>query len=166
MNSVDVLKLYADLQANNIPIWIDGGWCVDALLGRQTRPHADLDLAVEQQHEPPLRALLLAWGYCEESRDNSTAWNFILKDASGRRLDIHVFAYDEQGKHIYGIPYPYGSLTGTGFIDGQMVNSISPEWMFQFKTAYQPAEKDLQDVQALADQFGFRIPASHQIKVQ
>jgi lincosamide nucleotidyltransferase A/C/D/E len=27
---------------------LDGGWGVDALVGDQTRPHADLDLAVDR----------------------------------------------------------------------------------------------------------------------
>ncbi|WP_218125995.1 nucleotidyltransferase domain-containing protein [Sinosporangium album] len=30
------------LAAESVPNWIDGGWCVDALLGKQTREHADL----------------------------------------------------------------------------------------------------------------------------
>ncbi|MFM7534474.1 MAG: nucleotidyltransferase domain-containing protein [Acidimicrobiales bacterium] len=29
-----------------LDLWVDGGWAVDALLGEQTRPHADLDLAI------------------------------------------------------------------------------------------------------------------------
>jgi lincosamide nucleotidyltransferase A/C/D/E len=51
---------------------------------------------------------------------------------------------------------------GKGTIDGQEVNCISPEWMFKFKTAYEPKQKDLQDVNALAKKYGFSVPTSHQ----
>ena len=158
MNAEHVLKLYHDLQARQVPIWIDGGWCVDALLGRQTRPHADLDLAVDRQHEPMLRHLLTEWGFSETIRENSTTSNYVMQDSAERTLDIHVFEYDAQGNNMFGIAYPFGSLTGTGMIAGQPVQCISPEWMFQFKTAYAPAEKDRQDVQALAKRFGLTVP--------
>jgi lincosamide nucleotidyltransferase A/C/D/E len=34
------------LDQEGVRAWLDGGWAVDALLGRQTRLHSDLDLAV------------------------------------------------------------------------------------------------------------------------
>src|SRR4051812_10145173 len=63
MTALDVLKLYAELEAHGIPIWIDGGWCVDALLGQQTRAHPDLDIAVERKFAHRLERLLHGWGY-------------------------------------------------------------------------------------------------------
>ena len=48
MNSADVLKLYDELSRIDVAIWVDGGWGVDALLGKQTRPHKDLDIAIQQ----------------------------------------------------------------------------------------------------------------------
>jgi hypothetical protein len=33
--------------------------------------------------------------------------------------------------------------------------------MFRFKTAYQPAEKDVSDVHALAIKYGLEVPESH-----
>jgi lincosamide nucleotidyltransferase A/C/D/E len=43
MTSADVTEFYIDSNALGIEIWIEGGWGVDALLGEQTRPVADLD---------------------------------------------------------------------------------------------------------------------------
>lgn len=74
---------------------------------------------------------------------------------------MHVFEFDEQGRNIYGIEYPKDSLSGQGIIGGQQVSCIAPEWMFRFKTAYEPKEKDLHDVKALAEKFGYSIPDSH-----
>jgi lincosamide nucleotidyltransferase A/C/D/E len=43
------------LEKLGIEIWVDGGWGVDALLGEQTRPHKDLDIAIQQKDVPQLR---------------------------------------------------------------------------------------------------------------
>jgi lincosamide nucleotidyltransferase A/C/D/E len=161
MNAADVLKLYNDLRANGLAVWVDGGWCVDALLEKQTRPHPDLDIAVERKDAARIKELLTAWGYHEEIQSDTTAWNFAMKHGD-KVVDVHVFEYDEAGNNFYGIKYPHGSLTGTGVIDGQQVDCVSPEWMFKFKTAYPPQEKDLKDVRALSNKFGFELPTSHQ----
>jgi lincosamide nucleotidyltransferase A/C/D/E len=58
MNSDDVIDLYTTLENLGVEIWIDGGWGVDALLGEQTRPHKDLDIAIQQKDIPKLRHLL------------------------------------------------------------------------------------------------------------
>ena len=42
----EVLALYRLLADHHIEVWLDGGWGIDALVGEQTRPHADLDIAV------------------------------------------------------------------------------------------------------------------------
>ena len=39
----EVIEIYNKLLANNIQIWLTGGWGIDALLGEQTRDHKDLD---------------------------------------------------------------------------------------------------------------------------
>ena len=42
----DVLAVLDRLGAAGVPVWLDGGWSVDALLGRQTRPHGDVDVVL------------------------------------------------------------------------------------------------------------------------
>ncbi len=160
MNSHEVIELYNDLQSKGIQIWIDGGWCVDALLGAQTREHPDLDIAVHRKDAQNLREYLELKGFIDLKKDDTTEWNFAMKNLD-ENIDIHVFEYDTEGKNIYGVEYPFGSLMGTGLIEGQEVNCISPEWMFKFKTAYSPSEKDYKDVESLAKKFGFKIPDSH-----
>jgi lincosamide nucleotidyltransferase A/C/D/E len=46
MTAQDVIKIVDLLNENNIDVIIDGGWGVDSLLGKQTRSHQDLDVAV------------------------------------------------------------------------------------------------------------------------
>ena len=63
MEKKDVVDLYKLLEENGIEVWIDGGWGVDALLEKQTRPHKDLDIAVQWKDVPKLRELLSTQGY-------------------------------------------------------------------------------------------------------
>lgn len=161
MTSDMVLGLYSWLKENGIDIWIDGGWGVDALLGRPTREHSDLDIAVHRNNNPKLRRLLENEGYKEEERDDSSEFMYVMQNGSDGYIDIHVFQYGENGATIYGIEYPFGSLTGTGTIGGQEVNCIEPGFMLRFKTGYPPKEKDLKDVRALCEKFGFELPSSY-----
>ena len=161
MEAHEVVEIYDTLDGNGIPIWIDGGWCVDALVRHQTREHLDLDIAVARADAERLRSHLEAAGYREESRAGSTPWNFALSDDHGRTVDVHVFQFDTEGNNIYGIEYPRDSLTGEGVIDGKPVRCIRADRMFEFKTAYEPQDKDLEDVRALHDAFGFEVPSSH-----
>ncbi len=75
---------------------------------------------------------------------------------------MHVFGFDDDGNHIYGIKYPMESLNGRATLSGLAIHCIAPEWMFRFKTAYEPAPKDLIDAFALADKYGYDVPATHQ----
>jgi lincosamide nucleotidyltransferase A/C/D/E len=52
---VDLLQLF---DHDHIIVFVDGGWGVDALLERRTRPHNDLDIALPHKDVPKLRELL------------------------------------------------------------------------------------------------------------
>ena len=67
-DAVELLQLFAQ---HRIEVWVDGGWGVDALLGEQTRPHGDLDIALQHADVPKLRALLEARGYRDVPRDDT-----------------------------------------------------------------------------------------------
>ena len=61
---IELLTLFAE---NDIDVIIDGGWGVDALLGSQTRPHKDLDIAISHRGVPKLRQLLAEKGFSDVS---------------------------------------------------------------------------------------------------
>jgi lincosamide nucleotidyltransferase A/C/D/E len=84
MRSKDVVELYRQLEAIGVAIWIDGGWAVDAVLGRQTRHNNDLDIAIEASDLPALRGVLERQGYRDFPTEDSSSWNFVLADGSGR----------------------------------------------------------------------------------
>lgn len=163
MTDADVLSLYTELESMGIAIWIDGGWGVDALLGEQTRPHKDLDIAIQQKDVAKLRDLLQSRGYRETKLEEARPWNFVLADADGREIDFHAIVITEKGDGIYGPPknnemYPAASLTGTGSILGRAVRCISAEWAVKFHSGYPLKEKDFRDVSALCQKFGIQLP--------
>ena len=162
MDLGDVVEIVGGLEAADVTVWVDGGWCVDALVGRQLRDHDDLDIAVDRAGEQALRDWLEDRGYTERCDPQDTATNFVYQDGDGRSIDVHVFGFDADGSPAYGVPYPRESLTGRASLGGIPIHCIPPEWMFRFKTEYPPRPKDLIDVQALADAFGFTVPPSHE----
>lgn len=166
MTSVDVIDLYATLENLGVEIWIDGGWCVDALLGEQSRPHRDLDITIQQKDIPKLRQLLCGRGYKDIKLEHARAWNFVLGDEEGREIDVHVIVLDDKGNGVYGPPekgemYPAASLTGIGMIEGRTVRCISPEWMVKFHSGYELKDKDFRDVSALCGKFGIDLPPAY-----
>jgi len=46
MDAEAVVEVWTAFEAERLEGVLDGGWAVDALLGRQTRPHGDLDIAL------------------------------------------------------------------------------------------------------------------------
>jgi lincosamide nucleotidyltransferase A/C/D/E len=163
MTSTDVIEIYTTLADLGILIWIDGGWGVDALLGRQTRRHKDLDIAIQHQHVPQFEQFLAAKDYRRTKCEIERPFNFVLADDSGREIDVHVIKLDVNGNGIYGPPesgvmYPRDSLTGTGTIDGRAVHCISPQWMVRFHSGYELTEKDYRDVSALCEKYGIALP--------
>ncbi len=163
MNVADVLDLYILFHQLGIEVWLDGGWGVDALLGQQTRPHADVDIVVQHKDVPTLRESLELRGYSDVPRDDTSPWNFVLGDRSGRLVDVHAVTLDADGNGLYGpvekgVMYPAGSLTGSGVIDGHAVKCISAEYGVRFHTEYKLRETDFQDVSTLCARFGIDYP--------
>jgi lincosamide nucleotidyltransferase A/C/D/E len=166
MSARDTADLYRFLESVGVPVWIDGGWAVDALLGMQTRPHADLDIALETRLLSALRSALGTRGFASLPRDDERAWNFVLGTRAGVQVDVHAFTFDENGDGVYGPPengdyYCADALSGIGTIDGRPVRCISPQWLVRFHTGYPLKEKDFHDVKALCQRFGIELPEEY-----
>lgn len=161
MKSSDVLQLYSDCNAAGIEIWIDGGWCVDALLNKQLRPHKDLDIAIQWEDVPKLRELLATKGYTQSKEESQ--WNFVLIDNSEHEIDVHAFVYDVKGNIVEGIMYPAESLAGEGIIDDHTVRCISPKYMVGFLAPWihKWPEKYLEAVSALCEKYGIDLPTEY-----
>ena len=51
------------LEKAGVPASIGGGWGIDALVGRQTRPHSDIDLCVPAEQSDAAAGALAAPGF-------------------------------------------------------------------------------------------------------
>jgi lincosamide nucleotidyltransferase A/C/D/E len=161
MTAEGALELIKLFEQNQIEVTLDGGWGVDALLGRQTRAHTDLDIVIAYTDEMRLRVLLGARGYREEPDPEARECNYLMGDGQGHYVDIHTYTFDPVGHPEFGIDYPIESLNGTGLINGYPVRCISLNYMVQFHTGYKVDETDYHDVKALCQQFGLEMPADY-----
>jgi lincosamide nucleotidyltransferase A/C/D/E len=158
MKAEEAAELIKFLEQQGVEVYVDGGWAVDALLGQQTRVHADLDIALSHKYVPRLRELLGGRGYQEQSRHDSWECNFVLANAAGCEVDVHSYTLDEAGNNIHGVAYKREHLSGKGFINDYAVRCISPEWLVKFHSGYELDENDYRDVRALCERFGIALP--------
>jgi lincosamide nucleotidyltransferase A/C/D/E len=119
------------------------------MLGKQSRPHKDLDIAIEDLHLVRFEQFLASQGYRRAKREIEKPFNFVLADHTGRQIDVHVISVDERGNGIYGPPergvmYPADSLTGSDTIDDYPVRCISARWMVKFHSSYELNREGLQ----------------------
>lgn len=157
-----VLGLVGLFHDQGIEIIIDGGWAVDALLGYQSRPHEDLDLAVFHQDVPAIRSLLEGLGYSVVPRDDSWECNFVYGNKDGHQIDLHSCSFDENNQHTYGVAYTWEALQGQGEIGGVRVRCIPPAILVGYHTGYSLDENDYHDVRLLCEKFNLPIPPDYE----
>ena len=162
MSGDAVVQLLQLFEQHGIEVFVDGGWGVDALLGEQTRPHNDLDIALQHKDVPQLRALLEAQGYRDVPGDDTHDCNIMMGDDQGHEVDYHSYTFDANSTLVFGVPYPLESLTGTGSIQGYPVKCISAEWLVKFHSGYELDENDYRDVSALCERFGIALPDEYE----
>ncbi|NLE78610.1 MAG: aminoglycoside nucleotidyltransferase [Rhodococcus sp.] len=160
MSELEVMTILDRLEGAGVTPWIDGGWGVDALLGRQTRAHGDLDIVIEQHQETAARVVLAQEGFAEVPMWFSTAVHTVWHHDDGRALDLHVVVLDEEGGGVYGDEgvYPAEGFEGRGTIGGRKVRCISAPVQIEFHRGYEERPQDRHDVLLLCQAFDLDIP--------
>ena len=152
MGGSDVLAVLDVLSRAGCRTWVAGGWGVDALAGRQTRPHRDLDLAVDADHEAAAIEALGRLGFVVE-----TDWRPVrveLVAEASRWVDLHPVVFDADGSgrqaDVGGghFEYPRDCFTA-GSIGGVAVPCLSVDQQLRFHAGYQPRDDDRHDVALL-----------------
>src|SRR5882757_801353 len=88
MTAQRALGILHPLTEGGIDTWVDGGWGVDALVGKQTREHGDLDLGVVRSDLDRAIELLASVGYAV-SDDRYRQITVQLTHTAGHRIDLH-----------------------------------------------------------------------------
>ena len=151
------------LDAAGIRAGLTGGWGIDALLGRQTRPHRDADLGVPARSIDDAVSALSGLGYVVIADEGRLDWSWSPRPA----VDLHPIGFDAAGHGIQRgldgerFDYPPGSLDLPGPIDRHPVRCGTPELQVAFHAHYDPRPHDIADMQALASAFGLELPLSY-----
>jgi lincosamide nucleotidyltransferase A/C/D/E len=137
---------------------VDGGWGIDALVGRVTRTHDDLDLVVPLARADAIAEALRPVGFTE--RLDEPPARIVLSTPYDQRVDLHVVTPSERGM-VQEVPgggrFTY-ALHGEGTILGRTVRCLSAGMQVVTHSQYEPDEQDVADLTLLASATGESLP--------
>jgi len=137
---------------------VDGGWGIDALIGRVTRVHDDLDLVVPIARVEAIIDALRPLGFTD--RLNEPPARIVLSTPYDQRVDLHVVTPTERGMVQEvgpGVKFTY-ALHAEGKILGRPVRCLSPGMQVATHSQYEPDEQDVADIVALSAATGESLP--------
>ena len=148
----DLMTIINLLEDSNIKYWIDGGWGVDILAGKQTRNHRDIDVDFDAQHTEELLKILLKYGY-----EVDTDWKPVRIELYSEKygyLDIHPFILNEDGTSkqadLEGGFYEFEKdFFSNAIFEGKKISCISLKGQKIFHSGYELRDKDKQDIAVL-----------------
>jgi len=100
--------------------------------------------------------------FYKASHPAPSGWNHVYQDQANRRLDVHLFALDQDGNGILGPPelgysYPAGALSGSASSASAACNALRPNTSFSSRRLRDCAI-DTMDVVAICNKFGIPNP--------
>ena len=145
----DLLKVLDLVEAVGMRYWLDGGWGVDVLVGKQTREHRDVDINFDARYTDALIEALLSHGY-----EITTDWRPVRIELYHPELsyvDIHPFVINEDGTakqaDLEGGWYEFeADYFGTAIFEGREIPCISAKGQKAFHTGYELREVDKHDI--------------------
>ena len=158
----DAEYLLGVLEGAGIEAWVAGGWGLDALLGRQTREHRDLDIILPLPQTLTAYSILLNEGFRVE-----TDWfpvRFEMLDSLNRAVDVHpVRVHDDGSADLEMLDgglwhFDAEAMSGRGTIGTKRVRCQSVREQIRSHTGYEPTDIDRADMALLAEHFGVELP--------
>ena len=171
-----VVQIFRLLEESGVPVWLDGGWGIDALLKRETREHQDLDLIIPVECLNAAESVLGDVGFLKDDRQTMMPAKFVLRNSEELQIDIHPVTLKPDGsaEHIdsddtsnfYTFVHSAAGLSGVGVISGQIVRCTTAAEQIRQKAErrYSPWKQgrtrangisaDLEDIITLQQEFG------------
>jgi len=160
-----VLAILDQLDRAGLVVWLDGGWGIDALLGRWSRPHQDLDLVIARDDSAAARAALAGLGFHHDpTAMPGLPARLVLVDPAGRQVDLHPVVFDPHGNGWQDLDagawgaYPAEGLTGVGMVGVRQVRCLTPQLQVRHHLGYPLGTTDHHDLRRLAERFGVAVP--------
>lgn len=165
LSARDAVALCELLNGYGVHYWVMGGWGVDALLSRETRPHKDLDILASLADLPRLRTLFDDRGFAIERVWEESLWlgdepdrwpsAFVVADAEARALDVHIIELQSDGAIIqhynnhWPLPHSITGLIARGVIAGEPITCVSTATQIAMHSGYALPEAHLRDLALL-----------------
>ena len=157
LTAAQVVDLCEALEGAGVRYWVIGGWGVDALLGRETRGHKDLDILAVRDDLAQLRGMfeqerLTVCHVWKESRwieDVGEPWPtaFVAEDSIGRAIDVHLIGAPSDGTVVQHYDNPWSfpeSFEASGTIAGRVIPCVSAAAQIRMHVGYAlPDEQQL-----------------------
>lgn len=148
----EVLRVVDAVREIGCRFWLEGGWGVDVLVGRQTRPHRDVDVDFDAAFEEAVLRGLVDLGNAIE-----TDWrpNRVELVACGTGwVDLHPLVIDESGDArqaaLDGGWHEFPSeWFGSGSLNGVEIPCVTAEAQRVFRTGYELRPVDRHDLEEL-----------------
>jgi lincosamide nucleotidyltransferase A/C/D/E len=156
-----VLAILDLLAAAGVQAWVAGGWGVDALLGRQTRRHCDIDLVISDDGPSyqEVAQILAREGFRFASTQYTPGipipWCHIWRHDAGHKVEVlpvplHEPPFATGGDHVGGV----GPAFAEGSIDGRPVPCLAAELQLLLHNGYPQRKIDNHDVTLLRAYLG------------
>ena len=135
-----------------IRYWIEGGWGIDVLIGKQTRPHRYIDVDFDADQEELLMQKLIDLGY-ERIMDQRPVRAELYHPNYGY-IDIHPFIISKSGTMKQANPEGgFFELASEWFSQGtfedRLIPCVSVEGQRLFHTGYELRDVDHADLKQL-----------------
>jgi len=149
MPAARVLALLDLLDAAGVRAWVAGGWGVDALAGRQTRRHYDLDVLISEESgdlDRVARVLSREGFRLAESQCNpglAMPWRYLWQHDDGSSVEVLPVALRDPPFSTAAGPFTHGT------IDGRPVACLSAALQLTLHSGYPPRDVDVTDTDLL-----------------
>ena len=98
MSAEGAAAVIGRFEERGVDVWLEGGWGIDALVGRETREHDDLDVIVPLEYLPALEPALRELGYRFGFADGPLSFEVV--DDEGHQIDVHPIARRPNGDAV------------------------------------------------------------------